>query len=94
MSRLMSMGRRSIMPLPSAATRRLSRSFGYVGVQLNAAAYREGDITLEGKKHHVVLFDLIATDGSTTPPASVPTFARRTGGSTPTMATYCWWIRN
>ncbi len=34
-----------------------SRSFGYVGVQLNAAAYREGDITLEGKKHHVVLLD-------------------------------------
>ncbi len=31
--------------------------FSYAGVQLNAAAYREGDITLDGKPHHVVLID-------------------------------------
>ena len=32
-------------------------NFSYVMVRLNAAAYREGDITLDGKKHHVVLID-------------------------------------
>jgi hypothetical protein len=31
--------------------------FCYVGVRLNAAAYREGEITLEGKKHRIVLID-------------------------------------
>jgi hypothetical protein len=31
--------------------------FGYAMVSLNAAAYREGDITLDGQKHHVVLID-------------------------------------
>ena len=31
--------------------------FGYASVSINAAVLREGDITLEGKKHHVVLID-------------------------------------
>jgi hypothetical protein len=31
--------------------------FNSANIQLNAAAYREGDITLAGKKHHVVLVD-------------------------------------
>ena len=35
----------------------VSRSWGNVGVQFSAATYREGDITLEGKKHHVILLD-------------------------------------
>jgi hypothetical protein len=35
----------------------VSPQFSYVAVSLNAAAYREGDITLAGKKHHVVLVD-------------------------------------
>jgi hypothetical protein len=35
----------------------LSSDIAYASVALNAAAYREGDITLEGKKHHVVLLD-------------------------------------
>lgn len=30
---------------------------GYASVELSAAAYREGDIVLDGKKHHVVLLD-------------------------------------
>ena len=34
-----------------------SRDFSYAGVQINAAAYREGDITLDGKSRHVVLID-------------------------------------
>jgi hypothetical protein len=34
-----------------------SSSFSYASISLNAAAYREGDITLEGKKRHVVLLD-------------------------------------
>ena len=34
-----------------------SSDFSYTSISLNAAAYREGDITLEGKKHHVVLID-------------------------------------
>ena len=29
----------------------------YATVSLSSAAYREGDITLEGKRHHVVLID-------------------------------------
>jgi hypothetical protein len=32
-------------------------NFSYVMVRLNAAAYREGNITLDGKKHRVVLID-------------------------------------
>ena len=32
-------------------------SFSYAGVQINAAAYREGEITLDGKKRHVVILD-------------------------------------
>jgi hypothetical protein len=31
--------------------------FSYLSVSLNAAAYREGDVTLDGKKHRVVLID-------------------------------------
>ncbi|MGA2059711.1 MAG: hypothetical protein ABSG67_04460 [Thermoguttaceae bacterium] len=34
-----------------------SRDFSYAGVQFNSAAYREGEITLDGKKRHVVLID-------------------------------------
>ena len=34
-----------------------SPDFSYVSISLNAAAYREGDITLDGKKRHVVLID-------------------------------------
>ncbi len=34
-----------------------SREFSYAVVQINAAAYRQGDITLDGKKRHVVLID-------------------------------------
>ncbi len=30
---------------------------GYASISINAAAYREGDITLAGKKHHVALID-------------------------------------
>jgi len=36
---------------------RASRDYSYAGVSLNAAAYREGEIVLEGKKRHVVLLD-------------------------------------
>ena len=35
----------------------VSPQFSYARISLSAAAYREGDITLEGKKHHVVLLD-------------------------------------
>jgi hypothetical protein len=35
----------------------ISKDFSYAGVQINSAAYREGDITLDGKKHHLVLID-------------------------------------
>ena len=31
--------------------------YSYAGVQINAGAYREGDITLDGKKRHLVLID-------------------------------------
>ena len=34
-----------------------SPSFSYTSISLNAAVYREGEITLEGKKRHVVLID-------------------------------------
>ncbi len=34
-----------------------SSSFSYVTVSITPAAYREGDITLDGKKHHVALLD-------------------------------------
>ncbi len=34
-----------------------SGDFSYAGVQINSAAYREGDITLDGKTRHVVLID-------------------------------------
>ena len=34
-----------------------SQDYSYASVSLTAAAYREGDITLAGKKHHVVLLD-------------------------------------
>ncbi len=34
-----------------------AQDVGYVVVSLNAAVYREGNITLAGKKHHVVLID-------------------------------------
>ena len=33
------------------------KEFSYAGVQLYAAAYREGNITLDGKEHHLVLID-------------------------------------
>jgi hypothetical protein len=36
---------------------RTSGDFKYASVSLTAGAYREGEITLEGKKHHVVLLD-------------------------------------
>ena len=35
----------------------VSSDFGYAGLQLHSAVCREGDITLEGKKRHVVLID-------------------------------------
>jgi hypothetical protein len=34
-----------------------SRDYSYASVSLTSAAYREGDIVLEGKKRHVVLLD-------------------------------------
>jgi hypothetical protein len=34
-----------------------SADFGYASLTLNTAVLRQGDITLEGKKHHVVLID-------------------------------------
>ena len=34
-----------------------SPRFSFVQLRLTAAACREGDITLEGRKHHVVLVD-------------------------------------
>ena len=40
-----------------SANSQMSRDFNYTSVQINAAAYRTGEITLEGKKHHVVLID-------------------------------------
>jgi hypothetical protein len=36
---------------------RSSRDFSYCQVSLNAAAYREGDVTLDGKKHRIALID-------------------------------------
>jgi hypothetical protein len=33
------------------------RDFSFAIVQINSAAYREGDLTLDGKKRHVVLID-------------------------------------
>ena len=35
----------------------VSPDFSYASISLNAAAYREGDITLDGKKRHIVLID-------------------------------------
>lgn len=35
----------------------VSRDYCYAGVQINSAAYREGDIQLDGKTRHVVLID-------------------------------------
>ncbi len=35
----------------------VSPDYSYASVSLSAAAYRQGDITLEGKKHRVVLID-------------------------------------
>jgi hypothetical protein len=35
----------------------VQKEFSYAGVQLSAAAYREGEITLDGKTHRVVLID-------------------------------------
>jgi hypothetical protein len=35
----------------------VSSEYGYAGLQLHSAVCREGDITLEGKKRHVVLID-------------------------------------
>ena len=35
----------------------ISPNFSYVSMSMNAAAYREGTITLEGKKRHIVLID-------------------------------------
>ena len=34
-----------------------SDDFSYISLSITPAAYREGDITLEGKKHHVALID-------------------------------------
>lgn len=34
-----------------------SPDWGHVGIQINAGAYREGEITLDGKKHKAVLID-------------------------------------
>jgi len=34
-----------------------SSNYGYVNVRINAGAYREGEIMVEGKKRHVVLID-------------------------------------
>jgi hypothetical protein len=34
-----------------------SRDYSYASISLGAAAYREGDITLNGKKRHIVLID-------------------------------------
>jgi hypothetical protein len=34
-----------------------TRDFSYASVQINSAAYREGDITLDGKTRHLVLLD-------------------------------------
>lgn len=34
-----------------------ARDYSYASIQINAAAYREGEITLDGKKRHVVLID-------------------------------------
>jgi hypothetical protein len=33
------------------------KEYSYAGVQLNAAAYREGEITLDGKKHRLAVID-------------------------------------
>jgi hypothetical protein len=35
----------------------VSQNYSYANIMINAATLREGDITLDGKKHHVVLVD-------------------------------------
>ena len=59
----------------------LSRGSGlaYASVSLNAAAYREGDITLDGKKHHVVLIDF-NSNGRFDDETTISTELRGAGG--------------
>ena len=66
------------------------REFSYnVMVSVSAAAYREGDITLEGKKHHVVLIDF-NSNGRFDDEIKIPrTSTWPTGNSIPSRATCC-----
>lgn len=50
-------GRKVEFPFTMSTSSQTSGTMSYVGVQLSAAAYREGEITLEGEKRRVVLVD-------------------------------------
>lgn len=50
-------GRKVEFPFTMSTNSQTSGTMSYVGVQLSAAAYREGEITLEGEKRRVVLVD-------------------------------------
>ncbi len=52
-----------------------SEGMDYAVVSLSSAVYREGDVTLEGKKHHVILLDFNSNgrfDDETTLPTGQP----------------------
>jgi len=56
-----------------------SPDFSYVLVSLNPGAYREGDITLDGKKRHVILIDFNSS-GRFDDEISIPKDVRAAGG--------------
>ena len=56
-----------------------SRDFSYAGIQINSAAYREGDITLDGKKRHLVLIDF-NSNGRFDDEIKISDTIRRSGG--------------
>ena len=64
----------------------------HASIQLNAAAYREGEITLAGKKHHVVLVDFNSNGRFDDQIKSARMSTCPTAGSIPGKATCCWSI--
>lgn len=56
-----------------------SSNFSYMQLQINAAAYREGQITLEGKKRHAVLIDF-NSNGRFDDPIKIRKDVRRADG--------------
>jgi hypothetical protein len=54
-------------------------NYTYAGVQINSAAYREGDITLDGKKRHLVLIDF-NSNGRFDDEIKISDSIRRSGG--------------